>query len=105
MCEYITIDNKHFFNVHSTKLKVEYVQCEDVNVDDAILKKHDLVIAHWRDVQSHDVNSYDVVIDNTYNEIDVEVKLMCDALNTHIHGLRTVTSCSGHGQRNAFVAM
>jgi len=105
-CNFASTDHKHFFNVKSSKLNVEFVDAanaEEIAIEDDVIAQYHFKMSHWRDVIAKDVNSYDIVIDDTYDEIDPEVKSLCDALNTHLAGLRTVNSCSGHNVRFAYV--
>lgn len=62
----------------------------------------DLIVDHWHNAIDTYMNDIDVYIENTYDEIDIEIKPLCDILNK-IPGIKTISSCCGHNEQNAFI--
>lgn len=100
----VSCDEKFFFKMNGTKnysIVISNDLCETMkfNANDFPY----LNIKHWSTaILNYLDESIDIYKENLYSELDPEVVDLCEALNS-IHGIHTISSCSGHGKREAFV--
>lgn len=99
----ISFDYKYFFKIDGNKNKY-IVDITDKFIKNIIFNKdnYQLNIEHWHNAIDTYMNDIDIYVENTYDEIDIEIKPLCDVLNK-INGITTISSCCGHNEQNAFI--
>ena len=110
--DFISFDDKYFFNRKSKNIKI----IELKKVDQIIpfdFSKHSLNTVKWIDFFDYSdqqffnkINDIDLAIENDYSELDVEVQPLCNGINRYLNGMgKTLASCSGHGLNSLWVAI
>ena len=102
-CLFISYDEKIFFNVNSSRLIFD--TCQDIEIlqfNENYISSY--ISSNWHALNTKkfdkkSINQIDIVIDDTYNIIDSEIRCLCDAINSKFNGkCITISSCSGHGK-------
>ena len=96
----LSLDGKHYFNMDN-KSTYHFEWYDGKPVD--FINSHNYTIKPWKESQNYDPSTIDVYIDHSYDEIDVEVRPLVDAMNT-IPAIYTTGSCCGHGQDHLYVS-
>ncbi len=106
----ISLDNKHFFKIlPNQKYKIEIIEDSDLCYNYPIKQFPDnYIIDQWCYFDNNQGTIIsgriiaDLYIENTINDVDLEIKDLVDILN-NIADLKTCTSCCGHLKDHAYV--
>lgn len=99
----ITFDYKWFFKTNGTKnysviTTNNFISFKSFDKNYYSFLKYD----KWKNAYNTYLDDIDVYEEYTYDEIDIEIKQLCDTLNL-IPNIKTIGSCCGHNVQQAFV--
>ncbi len=97
----LSVDNKYFFKLDDANYTVKKLQ---VFIDEDFIRQT-YSLGHWSRYRKLDHNNTNVYVENTFLELDKEVKNIVHTLNCFSPYMSTSGSCSGHGTSPAWIVL
>lgn len=99
----ISFDYKWFFKTNGTK-NYQVIKTNDLILPKTFDRNYYSLLNYDKWSNAHNTYSSDIDVyeEYTYDEIDIEVKQLCDTLNL-MPNIKTIGSCCGHNTQPAFI--
>lgn len=97
----LSVDNKYFFKLDDADYTVKKLK---IFVDEDFIKQN-YALGYWSDYRRLDHINTKVYVENTFLELDKEVKDIVHTLNCFSPYMSTSGSCSGHGTSPAWIVL